>query len=72
MSQTDIVAVHDPDDCKQAEAEIRRLREQIRIAIETLTEIAGCGCSVCGPTPRDLAHARTLADDALIRMSVVE
>lgn len=49
-----------------------RLREQVRIATETLDGIARCGCSACGPAPRDLAHTRTLADDALIRMSVVE
>jgi mevalonate kinase len=49
-----------------------RLREQLRIATETLSEIARCGCSACGAAPRDLAHARTLADDALTCMSVVE
>jgi hypothetical protein len=53
-------------------AEVRRLREVERIAAETLQHIARCGCKACGPAPRDLAHARTLADDALTRMSVVE
>lgn len=52
--------------------ENKRLREQLRIAMDTLERIARCGCSACGPAPRDLAEARTLADDALICMSVVE
>jgi hypothetical protein len=52
--------------------EAERLREMLGIATETLLAIAKCGCSACGPTPRDLAHARTLADDALTNMSVVE
>lgn len=53
-------------------AENERLAGRLRIATETLTEIAHCGCSACGPAPRDLAHARTMADDALTQMSVVE
>lgn len=62
----------DIDPLKQLEAEVARLTEQVRIATETLNEIARCGCSACGPAPRDLVHARTLADDALTCMSVVE
>lgn len=53
-------------------AEIRRLREVERIAQEVLSLIARCGCSACGPALADLAAARTQADDALTRMSVVE
>jgi glycine/D-amino acid oxidase-like deaminating enzyme len=53
------------------EAENARLTEQLRIATETLNEIARCGCAACGPAPRDLAHARTLADDALTRMDTM-
>lgn len=56
----------------EREAEIKRLREQVQIAEDVLTHIARCGRAACGPAPRELAHARTLADDALTRMDAVE
>jgi hypothetical protein len=49
-----------------------RLHEQLRLAADVLNRIASCGCSGCGPKPRDLKQARAMADDALTRMSVVE
>lgn len=39
MSQTEIVAIHDPDDCEQAEAEIRRLRTEVE-ALSRELEVA--------------------------------
>jgi hypothetical protein len=58
------------DTAARATDRTAEVEEQLRIATETLNMIARCGCSACGPAPRDLAHARTLADDALTRMSV--
>jgi len=53
-------------------ARLRIVTEECRIATAVLTDISHCGCSACGPSPRDLKHAQVLAQDALIRMSVVE
>jgi hypothetical protein len=53
-------------------AEVRRLREVERIATETLSLIARCGCSACGTALPDTRATRSMADDALTNMSVVE
>lgn len=53
-------------------AEVRRLREVERIAVETLNLIARCGCKACGPALPDTRATRSLADDALTRMDTVE
>lgn len=53
-------------------AEVQRLQAVERIAVEALNTIASDNCDACGPGVRDLAHARTLADDALTRMDGVE
>lgn len=76
LSQVEESASGCPDACGadvvSLVAEVRRRQEQVRIAEDVLNHIARCGRAACGPAPRELAHARTLADAALIRMSVVE
>lgn len=52
---------------RQAEAENERLREQLRIATETMKYLSHG--TKTGKTAR---HMSNLAEDALIRMSVVE
>lgn len=59
-------------DVRDLVAEVRRISSQVRIAEDALSRIMGCACPLCGPSPLDLAHARTLADDALARMDGVE
>lgn len=60
------------EDADRLQAEVARLTEQLRIAEDALNMMARCGCPTCGPGPSTLAQARTMADDALTRMSVVE
>lgn len=61
---------HEPisTDCEEAEAEIRRLTEQLRIATELLEMFAGRR----GQDMRYPGEHATLAEDALIRISVVD
>jgi dsDNA-specific endonuclease/ATPase MutS2 len=56
---------HEPisTDCEEAETEIRKLTEQVRIATETLEHLAAGG---------GILTIRTEADDALIQMSAVD
>jgi hypothetical protein len=71
MSDIELITVHDPADCEEAEAEIRRLRAKLTLAEYALGTIVhmGDGCEVA------CCHIKspyTLADDALTQMSVVE
>jgi hypothetical protein len=63
---------HEPisTDCEDAEAEIRKLTEQVRIATDTLEAISACDKQAGGE--RYPGACATAAHDALIQMSVVE